>query len=935
MLAFLILLIFSFLPFWRLTTGGIAKYVDITFYHWAEQSWKTNQYLWLPENNGYGNIIVAASNALFSAWQVGLERLGMSAWSINRLFLVGSVFLMLSAGYYFACWGFGHLQPEISIRKRRALAFLASVFFVFSPLLSFSLSFGWDLKYPLPLAFSIFSFTSFVKFCEDGTRRRFFFLSVICSFLAACLLQQLILALALIFFYLAFQVLASDKRLLLTKQALVRYAAYVVGVVLVGALWFLPFGYLTLVQKFSYYQVNPLTSMESISHVPQIVLRALNFRSLWPARPVDAAMNAPWTFVGTSFLTGLAIAGIIKYRQKKAGLFFAFGTLLLFALANGPSPPLGILYKMLVKIPLMTAFRDPFKFNGWLTLFVSFLAAGAIGYLDGKLRQKLNPWLRVFGLGVLIVVIISSSHPLLTGNLGGAIAPYQLPAGYLEARDYFASLSPDHRILILPMPELFSNFTWHQDMNHIPNPLRELVSIPYIYDEFWLVNLNRPQRALVDLFYRRLEEPQAKEEATRLFRLLGVDYVLLQGDQTKGAMGLPFFTPKNLLPAWEKFLGGVGSLEKAWGDLRLYKINASVAQVEGATGVYRLQIPGDFPAGEVPLGYPAGTVASVSESAPFTGEECALGSIDLKRVSESSENALLAADFTRWTMKDGATLISDTQSLSPQGFFYETAVGEGRNVLYLPDSQSQSFFPLALRPGVTYHFSFRYYNMEGTPLLFPWLVVSQGNFSSGGNDVLKVALRDGGGWHAADFDFQLPLHFSESTLTFRLAPDSYRDTMQPIVLEGSAAGGSYVDNLVITPSPPSDYSVLPNQSSSSPPCHQPDILSEKISPVEYFIKVKKANGPFVLTLKENFDAGWIVKPVGNEAADYAVGDHFEADGFANAWIIKPSGSGADFSLKLEYYPQVLYRFGFLASAFFLGVNAIAFVWFWVREKNHA
>ncbi|MCL4543443.1 MAG: hypothetical protein M1118_02400 [Chloroflexi bacterium] len=120
---------------------------------------------------------------------------------------------------------------------------------------------------------------------------------------------------------------------------------------------------------------------------------------------------------------------------------------------------------------------------------------------------------------------------------------------------------------------------------------------------------------------------------------------------------------------------------------------------------------------------------------------------------------------------------------------------------------------------------------------------------------------------------------------------------------------------------------------------EPQVLSyQELSPVEYSVSITGIQGPFVLALSESFDAGWKAYPVqdtvtrpisainpnGEIKLDVSAirylampslpgQDHFKLDGFANAWLVRPTAGETSLHFALFYQPQAIYLLGQLIA----------------------
>jgi hypothetical protein len=87
----------------------------------------------------------------------------------------------------------------------------------------------------------------------------------------------------------------------------------------------------------------------------------------------------------------------------------------------------------------------------------------------------------------------------------------------------------------------------------------------------------------------------------------------------------------------------------------------------------------------------------------------------------------------------------------------------------------------------------------------------------------------------------------------------------------------------------------------------PDITFQTKNPTTYLITVRRATGPFVMIFNQSYHWGWSLKGI--------KATHFEANGYANAWLIEPERE--TMQLHLEYKPQKIFMLGLAVSSLLL------------------
>jgi len=159
-LIFLIALIFSFIPFYRIFfKNGIIANIDFTqFFLFNPNFLERYPYVWNEYFSGAFNIFYIVNSLALVLISSFFSFLGLSVLWINRFWLVFPFFLYIISVYFFI----KTFLKEFNFSLLEIILFLA--FAVFSPLTSHYLSLGWQEAYFLPLAGTFFMFSFFFKF---------------------------------------------------------------------------------------------------------------------------------------------------------------------------------------------------------------------------------------------------------------------------------------------------------------------------------------------------------------------------------------------------------------------------------------------------------------------------------------------------------------------------------------------------------------------------------------------------------------------------------------------------------------------------------------------------------------------------------------------------------------------------------------------------
>lgn len=168
---------------------------------------------------------------------------------------------------------------------------------------------------------------------------------------------------------------------------------------------------------------------------------------------------------GLAIVPSIVILLFVIYGLVKARKFSSWGLIVLFFsvgffISKGINPPLGALfYKILYKISLFGAIRNPYEKIGLLYLvpYSIFFASGIFFFYQNykKIFHRLALFL------FLAVVFGPFSWPYWSGKIYPEFAMVKVPGYYKEANNYLNQDKSDSRILVLPLiPEHAAVFNW-------------------------------------------------------------------------------------------------------------------------------------------------------------------------------------------------------------------------------------------------------------------------------------------------------------------------------------------------------------------------------------------------------------------------------------------------------------------------------------------
>jgi len=83
----------------------------------------------------------------------------------------------------------------------------------------------------------------------------------------------------------------------------------------------------------------------------------------------------------------------------------------------------------------------------------------------------------------------------------------------------------------------------------------------------------------------------------------------------------------------------------------------------------------------------------------------------------------------------------------------------------------------------------------------------------------------------------------------------------------------------------------------APVVQLPDVSYRRVSPREFRVRVRGADGPFLLVAAETYADGWRIEARGRDAS---AARHLRVNGYANGWRIPWAGS---YELTIRYGPE--------------------------------
>lgn len=111
----------------------------------------------------------------------------------------------------------------------------------------------------------------------------------------------------------------------------------------------------------------------------------------------------------------------------------------------------------------------------------------------------------------------------------------------------------------------------------------------------------------------------------------------------------------------------------------------------------------------------------------------------------------------------------------------------------------------------------------------------------------------------------------------------------------------------------------------------PNIKFVEIDQTKYLVNVVDSKNPFILNFGESFDKGWKAYYVDSKGdkIKLAENNHFESNGYANAWEINKKGN---YKILIQYEPQTVFYYGLIITL--ISLFGYIIVYLIINEKNN-
>ncbi len=886
----------------------------------------------------------------------GLEKLGFSLVAIEKIFF----YLWFTA----AGISMSYLCRVLGMRRQGRLA--ASIFYMLNP---FSLIIIWLVSHgriQSAYAFAPLVLGLFINGLKNQKNLRYIiganFIWLLTAASAYANPRMMVIHWLIIGFFFFWHLIFANKS---QRRWALRYAGKFFAVwLLLHAYWLLPF---LLAMRESFVSAHSIFLMPDIEQLKLTSVRlveAIRMLGYWsmksgyhgdPYYQYWQYYDLTWIKLISWLIPILVISGLWQQKKQDKVLAFFLLSLAICGLIgiNGAYPPLGGLVVWLCGLlPLLNALsRFNFLFCGVPTYLVFTV-------LLGYGCQKINK----FFLGPLLLLLsVVLVWPFWNGEViraEGRSFPgerFQVPADWLEAKNWLAGQRDFFRILPLPMSKTYNvAFDWEKGYSG-GDPTRWFTSQP-------VVNANTGQSFdLVMALGEAIEKKTNFQNISNLLGFLNVKYLLVRGDtrwEFLTGHSWWFYQPPESINQFIKNQPAL-SLAKEINKLKFYQLDNDYL-LSRFYAVQKLIVIDSASDGLLALAQflapekKEAFLLSQDQAAEFIWRQPSEPGVYQVNVVQAGDYQFLFADdgWLRFYQDNKIKLKIDDGQVEERVFTPSAdnllSLGQVRltagehqltffpapaiNLIKIPGGHQtfkitavdkEKTVTLALndfRIGDNYQLSFRARHVQGKPAglviwenyteasepVFQELNLPFGSAKTETNySLLSIEISDS--WQDVRFNFQPSAAAKKVGLAFVATPELITKTenwFDQVRVE------RIFDNPLI----------LRNLSPEDRVIAIPQVSWQKINPTKYKIEIKNAREPFWLVFSEAFHPGWriSISAKGGPASGWD-GDHQMINGFANGWYLTKTG---DYQLDVSFSPQKYFYLGSSISLFTLLLSLV-------------
>lgn len=629
-----------------------------------------------------------------------------------------------------------------------------------------------------------------------------------------------------------------------------------------------------------------------------------------------------WTF----FLLAIAFLSVflVKTKKEKKVVYLCIlGFVSFIFLAKGSNPPFGEVYKFLLfNVPLFKVFRTTSMSVIGATIFFAILLTMSMYYLKKK-------WQKIFIIILLIHVVVFSpiyfGVRLITFEEKGQVKKgFSIPNEYYQMGNKLDLIKQDTKILSLPLDDSYAYKDWPYIGQSI---MRWITKKPYIhYDVAGFPGFTD------NLVLQRMNA----KEACFWTAINNVGYILNEKDSKIADYSLSNF-----------HFSGISVVENSYFKLEKIKPECFLPHVYVATDTILFQgdnnsIPGASRYTVDNRDIFLNINSPINKKAIHAFPQIVIEANPLE-LSDFSDNSVTKKVFIDLSGHKSLDFLTYKFSI-PKAGNYEMIVDnnlvvdkkskvfkKGENRVKIPLSKSDTLidynsFNLFINDKTAASFSQVIKDWEGDAIYLISLSYKAFTPSS-----ITVSVEE----RERHFNGRLPHYdlnnalFSQELSNQDSGEYQYQaifktdiNAQEATVILKKAAGDVKIESfdLVKIYVPKVFLTILRDKKAM-----KPKVVSTKINPTKYDVRVEDVKRPYHLVLSESFSKDWKVYiktctepcsilqewnfiPIPEER-------HYVVDGYANGWYIVPSDSKmkANYSVVIEYWPQRLFYVGVIIA----------------------
>jgi hypothetical protein len=268
----------------------------------------------------------------------------------------------------------------------------------------------------------------------------------------------------------------------------------------------------------------------------------------------------------------LAFAAILTSKSRKLTIYFSTVALFSLILAAAPIPKLYA--ALMYYLPFMTVFRESAQWIFFTILSYSILIGVVSSTLYHRFRKK--AW-QITTLSLILIVLVSSSYPLVTGDitrnwLDTNIKGSYLPNSYAELD---SMLSDQYWALLLPQRGTYTIYNFSGGPFSAGNPYPLIFSKPVISGS----GTEYIQSENLDLLNKvyELTLKSENEGVSKFLGMLGIKYLILEKDIMLGNV---YAISELKIKQSKNFI-----LIKEWNEVALYSNTYALQKLYTASNV--------------------------------------------------------------------------------------------------------------------------------------------------------------------------------------------------------------------------------------------------------------------------------------------------------------------------------------------------------------